>query len=155
MRDLILQRYSDNGDSTLGLFFVNDDFFSYCLEDEFREHKISGETRIPAGRYRLRIKNETTPLTQKYRKKFSWFSYHIEVAGIDNFKNVYIHIGNYDENTDGCILLGDGANNNQIQKGMITYSTDAYERFYKGVYPLLEKGDSIFINIKDETDLFR
>ena len=153
MKTIILQRYSDNKDDTLGLFFLDGRFCSYTLEDEYRKDKIKGETRIPAGEYLIRIREEDTPLTLKYRGKYAWFENHIEILDIPNFKGVYIHIGNYDENTDGCVLLGDAANNNTIGKGVISYSTNAYERFYKEVFPELKAGIPYKIIIRDEIEL--
>ena len=46
-------RFSSQKDSTSGLLFDDSDgkleFLCYTLEDEYREEKISGETRVPAG----------------------------------------------------------------------------------------------------------
>src|SRR5690606_2699229 len=80
----ILQRFSDNTDSTLGLMFKiigyegkpRLHFNSFVIEDEYREVKVKGETRIPAGRYELKIRKQDTPLTLKYRKRYpEWFQY--------------------------------------------------------------------------------
>src|SRR5688572_13804843 len=121
--NFILQRFSDNRDCTLGLLFEKKDtrmlFQSYTLEDEQREVKQSGETRIPTGFYELKVLKSDTPLTLKYRAKYPWFKHHIEVTNVKGFKGVYIHIGNKDEDTDGCILLGDNADNNVIGYGSV------------------------------------
>ena len=55
----LLQRYSDDGESTLGLMFAGLDaskplFAGYTMEDEARAVKVAKETRIPAGDYELR-----------------------------------------------------------------------------------------------------
>lgn len=148
--NLKLQRFSDNGNSTLGLLFIDNKFFCYTLEDEYRQEKVKGETRIPAGKYQLIINNELSPLTEKYRSKFHWFENHIQLKDVPGFNNVYIHIGNYDTNTDGCILVGNSANNNQLEKGMIGYSQPAFEKLYFNVFPLLKGEEKIFIEILDE-----
>jgi len=44
-------RFSSDSDSTLGVLFDTTNerkFLCFTLEDEFREIKISGETRIPS-----------------------------------------------------------------------------------------------------------
>lgn len=152
--NIILQRYSDDKNSTLGMMFVDNKFYCYTLEDEYREVKVKGETRIPAGRYELILNKVLTPLTQKYRKKYKFFKYHIQLKDVPLFNNIYIHVGNYDENTDGCILVGDSANNNQFEKGMISHSFRAFERFYTLVYPTLEQGNKkVFINIRNEKNI--
>ena len=59
---LELLRISSQEDSTNGvLFAVNDngdrEFLCYTLEDEYRERKVKGETRIPAGEYAITLRD--------------------------------------------------------------------------------------------------
>ncbi len=142
-------RYSDNGDSTLSFMVLGKELFCYGIEDEFRKVKIAGETRIPEETYRLGIHEETTSLTLNYQEKYDWFDKHIEILNIKGFDNVYIHIGNYDEDTAGCYLIGDKPNINTIEKGMIQSSTDTFKRFYKLIYPLLLMKKEVTIQFID------
>lgn len=157
--NFILQRYSANEESTLGNLFLKDTtnqklvFQNYTLEDEHRDQKVPGETRIKAGLYELKIQPLDTPLTKKYQAKYPWFKKHIEITGVPNFKGVYCHIGNKDEDTDGCVLFGDDANNNQTEEGEIKRSTIAFKRWYEKVFPHLESGKKAFIEIRDEKAL--
>lgn len=117
--------------------------------------KLKGETRIPKGLYELRIRREDTPLTVKHRKDYGdWFKYHIEVTGVKDFTGIYIHAGNNDSHTDGCLLLADTIGNNQIEDGQTSRSIQAVKRFYLKVYPLLERGQRTYINIQDEKKIF-
>lgn len=151
---IIIQRFSDNGDSTIGLRFIDGKFFCYTLEDEQRENKVAGETRIPAGIYKLGIKKVDTPLTLKHRKSYGdWFEYHIEILNVPNFKTIYEHAGNKESHTDGCVLSGESANNNQIAKGFISSSVAASKRYYQLIYPLLDAGKDVYIEIRDEDKL--
>ena len=61
-----LLRYSDNGNSTLGLLFVDNTFFAHTLEDEFRDIKVMGETRIPHGRYGIIKREVMSKMTKRY-----------------------------------------------------------------------------------------
>lgn len=157
MMQFILQRFSDNRKSTLGILLeVYQDnqgprpiFRAYGLEDEFRSSKVPGETRIPAGKYTVDIQKIETPMTIRYREKYPWFKNHLEIKNVPNFKGVYIHIGNTDADTDGCLLLGDNADNNIIGPGSISNSTAAFKRFYESVYPHLP----VTLTIKDEKSL--
>ena len=154
--NLILQRFSDNRDSTLGLLFKKTDtvvFMSYTIEDEFRADKVSKETRIPAGFYELKWRKQDTPLTLKYRKRFNWFKYHIEVTNVPNFTGVYIHIGNTDDDSAGCILVGDNADNNRLGGGSISNSTQAYTRIYSEIGSVLDNNGKVFLEIRDENKL--
>lgn len=153
----ILQRFSDNRDSTLGILVKVLEtakgeipiFQGYTLEDEYREDKIKSETRIPAGTYQIDIQRAETPLTLKYRTKYPWFKHHLEIKNVPGFVGVYIHIGNFDADTAGCVLLGDNADNNTIGPGSISNSTAAFKRFYESVYPHLP----VTLIVKDEATM--
>lgn len=141
-------RYTDDGETTLGLLFVNNKFFAYTLEDTFREVKVPGNTRIPEGLYPLDFNRNLTPMTRAYRENRPWFDYHLEIKDIPNFSGVYIHVGNTHEDTEGCLLIADGVNAG-IRKS-ITQSRLAFERFYKQVSELLKANESVNINILNE-----
>lgn len=156
--NFILQRFSDNRDSTLGVLLkvleagaqgTRPVFQCYTLEDEYREQKRAFETRIPAGTYKVDIQQADTPLTLKYRAKYNWFKKHLEIKNVPGFVGVYIHIGNTDADSAGCLLLGDNADNNIIGPGAISNSTAAFKRFYESVYDHLP----ITLTIKDEKEL--
>lgn len=143
--DLI--RYDHNKESTSGLLFINDKFFCYVLEDERRDIKIKGETRIWEGIYDVGVRKDLTPLTKKYRNKFPWFEYHLEILNIRDFTGVYFHVGNFDENTMGCLLLADMIENQGEIEDRTYKSTQAFKRFYELVYPIAKAGVDIKINI--------
>lgn len=136
-------RYSDNGDDTLSLVFVNGSFQCYMLEDEFRSKKVWGETRIPAGTYPVRFRNVGS-INEKYkqhrdsriRKAHRGM---LEICDIPNFSGVMFHIGNDDDDTAGCPLTGNIINNNQIGSGKVMESTNAYFNFYVKVAHWLDE----------------
>lgn len=151
----LLQRYSDDGESTQGLWFRAGQrqpyFQAHTLEDESRVVKLPGETRIWAGNYLLALKKELTPLTRTYRDRFSWFSWHVEVMGVKGFTGVYVHVGNTEKDTDACILLGDTASNNQASSGLIGASVQAYRRWYEEIVPYLNSGGASYLEVRDES----
>ena len=155
--NLLLQRYSDNGNSTLGMLFQvatpKPVFKCYTLEDEHRDIKLKGQTRIPAGKYQVKLRREVTNLTKKYQEKYPWFKFHLEICNIPNFTGVYIHIGNNDGHTDGCLLVGDATVNNMIRPGVISESTNAFQRLYIELVKYLESGKTITLTIQDEASL--
>lgn len=147
--NIVNKRAYHTNKSTLGVLAIDDKPFGFIIEDEPREVKVAGETRIKADRYVLGIRKELTPLTQKYRDMFPWFEYHIELLDVADFTNIYIHIGNLESETDGCQLIGLNAH---IHKTGFKNSDSrtAYERFYKMVYPELKEGKTVFYTIIDE-----
>lgn len=159
IQEYILQRLSDNRESTVGVLFKittgNPFLQGYTLEDEYRESKVKGETRIPAGRYEVVINKADTPLTLKYRAKYNWFTHHLMLKNVPNFQGIYIHIGNKGDNTDGCILVGDSVNNNRLSDGEVSYSTQCFIRLYSDMTSILEAKNQIFITIREEKHLLK
>ena len=155
--NLILHRYSDNGNSTQGLLFNRDnakmEFLNYTLEDEQREVKVRGETCIPSGLYEVKFRQVLSDKTKSYRGLFSWFSWHLHLQDVTGFKYVYIHIGNDEKDTDGCILVQDAANNNQVKDGFNGSSRSAFKRLYEQVSEELNNGNKVFIKVKDINEL--
>ncbi len=157
----ILQRLNDNRKSTIGTLFKKITvgqseklvLQAFTIEDEYRDEKVSGETRIPAGFYKLGLRQEDTPKTLQYRAKYPWFKKHIEVLNVKGFTGVYIHIGNSDSDTDGCLLIGDSVDNNTISDGNLTNSTVSFKRFYDSVYDELEGGAVVTLEIREESFL--
>lgn len=157
--NLILQRFSDNSKSSMGLLFHKEEkkFLNFMLEDEFRAVKVAKETRIPAGYYELKIRKEDSPLTIKHRESYgSWFKYHIEITGIPGFQFVYLHAGNDETHTDGCPLIGNTLSNHfVVAKNPLASSIDGTRRVYALVYPHLESGKKAFIEIRDEDFMYK
>lgn len=155
--NLILQRYSDNGNSTQGLLFNREnskmDFLSYALEDEHRAVKIKGETCIPAGLYEVKFRQVLSDKTKAYRGMYNWFHWHLHLQDVPGFQYVYIHIGNDEKDTDGCILVQDSANNNQVKDGFNGSSKPAFKRLYENVTEEINNGNKVFIRVKDINEL--
>tara|TARA_R110000751_G_scaffold115163_2_gene214587 strand:+ start:557 stop:1027 length:471 start_codon:yes stop_codon:yes gene_type:complete len=147
-------RFSSQVDSTSGLLFdITDNkrkFLCYTLEDESREEKVWGETCIPAGEYSLGLRT-VGGLDARYSKRFA--DIHVgmlHVLDVPNFKYILIHCGNTDEDTAGCLLLGDTQENNLVKKdGFIGRSTLAYMRVYPDIAAALERGEEVTIKYTD------
>lgn len=134
-------RYSDSKQSTQGLLFLNGRFFAHTLEDEYKEKKVKGVTRIPDGIYKLGLQLADTPLTLKYREKYpDFFKHHIEILNVPNYSGIYIHPGSKHEHTDGCLLVGGNIGNNTVEEGLLTNSVRDWTRLYRIVYPHLKAG---------------
>ena len=146
------------GDYSLG-FLTNEEksFRSFVLEDTAHVVKINGVTRIPAGFYELGLRKEDTPLTKKHRESYKgmdWFDrhpnwYHIEILKIPNYRGVYIHTGNDDSHTLGCLLLI-YAFDISLLNNPGSKSRAAVNDFYAIVYPILRDGGKVSLVIEDD-----
>jgi|TARA_Y100001938_G_scaffold85209_1_gene117025 hypothetical protein len=160
--ELEVIRFSSGTDSTNGMLFETiqqgneidgiwkqKKFLAYTLEDEQRDDKVFGETRIPNGTYELGLR-KVGGYHAKYSKRFD--DIHIgmlHVLDVPNFEYILIHCGNTDEHTAGCLLVGDSQENNQITtNGFIGKSTQAYKRIYPRIASALERGEKVTITYK-------
>lgn len=141
--ELKVFRYNSDQDHTNSTFHINDKFECYGLEDEFRNLKVYGETRVPDGKYPVRFRKEGG-FHNRYLKKFGkqWHKGMLEICSVPNFKYVLIHIGNDDEDTDACYLVGDTQSRGE---NWIGSSTTAYKRMYPKVRNALLKGEEVTI----------
>lgn len=151
---LTLYRDSGGQDSTLGRLCIGTGAAEYLLcytcEDQRQLEKIAGETRIPAGVYEIK-KRRGSPMAKRYDSKHHDHDGMLQIMDIPNFTDVYLHIGNDDDDTAGCPLVGYSSNIDPILGGgTINRSTDAYRDLYKMVGPTIDEGEQVFITIKDE-----
>ncbi|WP_075589858.1 DUF5675 family protein [Labilibacter marinus] len=148
--ELNVVRYSSGKESTLGLLFIDGKFACYTLEDEHREVKVPGETRIPAGRYKVKLRTEGSH-HWRYKKKFPEIHKGIlHVIDVPNFTHILIHIGNTDDDTAGCLLVGESSFSNVTQAGRINNSTIAYKRVYPMIANAIANGEDVWITYQDE-----
>jgi len=148
-----LFRFSSAENSTLGLLMAgaeqkDSSFRCFTLEDEHREVKEPGRTRIPAGKYEIKLR-QGSPTFAHYDKRWIWHKGMLWLQDVPGFEWIYIHPGNRHEHTEGCILCGDGSQSNVIDDGMVTSSRQAYERLYREMSQMLGTGKQVFLTIED------
>lgn len=150
MMTLELHRYGFGRDSTIGRLSVGGEFECFTLEDERRTVKVRGETCIPPGRYRIIYRTEGG-LHQKYSERFPedhrgmlW------LQDVPNFQWVYIHIGNREDHTDGCPLVGDQIVALADGEFEIARSTAAYTRLYAKVAAALDADEPVWLHISED-----
>ena len=140
-------RINSQMDFTIGVLFVIDKTYvrklCYTLEDEFREVKVDKETRIPAGIYELKLR-ENSPLSNRYRTRYPDIHQGmIWLQAVPGFKYIYIHAGNDDDDTDGCMLVGSYQRLDKVLNSRSTYS-----RIYPGIVENIKAGPT-YIEIID------
>lgn len=145
---LKLVRYDSGADWTMGLLLdVTDQhrtFLCYTLEDEFRLVKVPGETRIPHGYYFLDLRTDS-PMSDRYAARYPEIHRGmIWLRDVPGFEWVYLHVGNDDDDTDGCILVGDTA-----QRGFIGQSVAAYRRVYPPIASAIAEGQRVALEVVD------
>ena len=147
-----VERFVSDADTTIGMMLVNNKFFGFTLEDEFRAEKVPRETRIPQGTYLVKLREEGG-MIQKYRARYgSWHKGMIHLQSVPGFEYIYIHAGNTDDHTDGCILVGYTAVARPGSGMSIGQSRDAYARLALQVHEAVERGAEVSVTVVDKDD---
>ena len=117
-----LVRLNDDGKSTIGTLSINGAFQCFTLEDTYNEPKVYGKTRVPAGEYRIKLR-DAGGMNKKYASRFPNHKGMLWLQDVPGFEWVYIHLGNSHQDTDGCVLVGKGCDsrNNTISASKVAY----------------------------------
>lgn len=109
--------------STIGELYLNGTLFGYTLEDkdrgltnamslqEIQRIKESKVTCIPYGTYKIELYN-----SPKHKFLVPLLK---EVPG---FEYIEIEIGNYSQDSNGCILVGSSFRENMVQNSKVTFN---------------------------------
>lgn len=142
-----IQIVKETSEETLSKLIINGDQLCYILEDEYREVKVKGETRIPGGIYEAVLRMEGRH-REVYTKKFG-ADFHkgmIHLKDVPGFQFILFHIGNTDKDTEGCLLCGLGytENNGRIA---LTQSANAYKKVYPIIRDRILSGEKVYFEI--------
>lgn len=141
--ELKVLRFKFTDKSTISELYLNGTLFCYTLEDPVRtlvdknkdgdfddagEGKVKGNTAIPEGTYDVIIN-----MSNRFKKLMPLL---LKVPG---YEGVRIHTGNFPADTEGCILVGSMALNDEIRNSRPTFTKLMAE---------LQKADKITITIQ-------
>ena len=124
---------------TVGELSIDGIYMCDTIEDRYRkiqkkEDKIYGVTAIPCGRY---------PVVLDYSPKYSKLMPHI--LDVPYFEGIRIHSGNSDEDSLGCIIVGEYCPG--VAGGFVKNSRIAYEKLFAKMKKASDRGERIFITV--------
>lgn len=105
--EIVVVRFHKKEKYTIGKMYINGTYFCDTLEDTDRgltqemnldiidKTKVYGKTAIPTGRYRVELTK-----SKKFGRVLPL------LYNVKGFEGIRIHRGNTDEDTLGCILVG-------------------------------------------------
>lgn len=135
--ELKLKRIAKRATYTIGRLYVDGERFCDTLEDTDRglsqqlpvsinrSKKRQGATAIPTGRYRVTL-DVKSPRFSKVDKYRFCDGYVPRLVNVPAFDGVLIHIGNYPQDTEGCILVG-----KNTKVGAVMESTATFRKLYE------------------------
>ena len=129
---ITVDRFISDSDTTLSNVLVDGRWQCFGLEDEYRENKVPGETRIPAGTYTVGLRKGGGFNARYARRYASAHQGMLQALDVPGFEYILIHSGNTDQDTAGCLLVGAGAMATYGNMSLL-HSRDAYWKLYRSV----------------------
>ena len=127
MQRMILKRAHGNQDGTYGVLIHNYKPFAVTYELPWRDNKPNISC-IPPGQYQAKRKT-----SQKFGEVF-------EIQDVEGRTYIYLHAGNFESDTKGCILVGE-----YFEGEGIAMSGKGFGEFMK----ILKNEDEFTIEIKE------
>jgi len=132
--NLLILRDTFTDDSTIGELFLNGERFCDTLELPYRDNQRSVSC-IPIGEYSVRLRKAKESASRNYT--------HLLVQDVKNRSHILFHRGNTAKDTKGCILVGQGS-----QQNIVHNSTLAMDLLIKEILNL--GGENINLIIKNK-----
>lgn len=131
---------------TIGKLYINEGFFCNTLEDKVRnlpkETKVFGKTAIPSGTYEI----DMNSVSNKFKNR-SWAKKYKGIVprlkNVPYFSGVLIHPGNQEQDTDGCLLVGEN-----LQVGKVLNSQKYWFMLMDKLIKARNCGEKITIEIE-------
>ena len=132
--NLLIIRDTFTDESTIGELFVNGERFCDTLELPYRDNQRSVSC-IPLGEYKVRLRYARESATRNYL--------HLLVQDVKDRSYILFHRGNTAKDTRGCILVGQGS-----QQNIVHNSTLAMDLLMKEIINLGGKNIKLIIKNK-------
>lgn len=132
--------------STASLMTMDGKPFSFVIEDGFREKKVAGETRIPAGRYQV-VKRTNGKFFNTYRNLYG-HQFSLEIKSVPQFSDVLIHIGNTIKDTRGCLLVNRKIGMDPTGTCFGEDSSSVYRLLYELIARAFDRNEEVWLNIE-------
>ena len=132
--NLLIIRDTFTENSTIGELFINGERFCDTLENPWLDNQRNISC-IPEGEYPVRLRLARESATREYL--------HLLVQDVPNRDYILFHRGNFPKDTSGCILLGQGT-----QQDVVNNSTLAMDLVMKEILNL--GGTNINLIIKNK-----
>lgn len=161
---IVVERYQSEKDWTLSEFFINGKKYGVGVEDEHRDVKLHGETRIPNGVYEIDLtyspkfsktyfSDISSNISLTKNARFNNEHLLITLLNVPNFSRVLWHWGNTDLDSSGCYIVGSSFGVVKCRRGVVES-----RKKYVEIYPIIacmiienkNKGLKTFVEYKNK-----
>ena len=152
--ELTLKRIAKRETYTIGRLYVDGRYVCDTIEDrdrglnqrmtlaEIKRKKVYGQTAIPTGKYEVMM----DICSPKYSQKAKWKEYNggfmPRLKDVPGYSGVLIHPGNTENDTMGCLLVGE----NKVV-GKVINSEATFKRLYPMLLNAHNLGEKITVEV--------
>ena len=108
--NLLLIRYTFTEESTIGELFINGERICDTLENPWLDNQRTISC-IPEGEYPVRLRTARESATRDYL--------HLLIQDVPNRDFILVHRGNFPSQTQGCLLVGLGTQQNVVNNSRL------------------------------------
>jgi hypothetical protein len=134
---ILVERFDSGDHDTFGRLYIEGKFMCMTLEDEFREIKVKGETRIPKGTYKVGFYDSPSHGAKS-----------LHIKDVPGFQYILIHPGNTENDTMGCLLPGKRIGTLNGKRAVLD-SKIAFKEIYPIIAGAIERGEEVEIKYMD------
>ena len=144
---LTLRRIAKRPKYTIGKLYIDGQYFCDTIEDTDRnldysmpvdvikQVKVPKQTAIPIGTYEMSM-NVISPTYSK-KKSFAWCKGVMpRLLNVPGWSGVLIHTGNTQDDSEGCIIVGENKVVGKVINSMVTFKRlwpVLYEHRHEGI----------------------
>lgn len=152
--ELKLKRIACKPLYSIGQLYIDGQYFCDTIEDrdrglldgmteqEIRSIKVPYETAIPTGTYNITMNVQSPKF--KSRATYAFCNGYLpRLLNVKGFDGILIHIGNTQNSSAGCILVGQ----NKVV-GQVINSTETFKKLYAVLDAANKRGEKISITIE-------
>ena len=132
--NLLIIRDTFTDKSTIGTLYINGERFCDTLENPYLNNQRNISC-IPEGQYKVRLRLPRESATRDYL--------HLLVQDVPNRDWILFHRGNYPSQTQGCILVGNGRQQDIVENSRLAMDLVIKELIHLG-------GENINLIIKNK-----
>jgi hypothetical protein len=135
---ILVERFDSGSEDTFGRLYIDGHLKCYTLEDEYRKVKVKGDTRIPAGTYKVGFHDSPSHGPKA-----------LHVKDVPGFTYILIHPGNTEDHTMGCLLPGKRIGKLNGKRAVLD-SKQAYKEIYPIIAGAIDRGEDVEIKYMDD-----
>ncbi len=147
---LSIIRQTDDGTTTIGMLYLNEEFYGYTLEDSGADATAKAAVQIPAGQYRVEMDHEPNTFAARYQQLYAdWYTVPLKLSGVKGFSSVWLQNG-VDELPGQASIVVTNTLEVSDQQLFKANSLETFKKIYTKLRSAIEQGTAVRTIVKSD-----